>query len=527
MAYTWEDKSSRRCAVAQKGNSLLVTLPNRQTIQIDEEYFPINWAPKFTSDNAASRLWHRSLTFLPVITNVEGGWQIIERILKDFEQYIQADNEIIKIPSMDHSIAIQIRVLLDLTYRAKKTDTNTRNLTDTIRRILPAILQTGRAPGIRLPNNHGVMLSISLLLAATEFPQISNQSETEADAETAIHQIDAIFAADGVCNENTASYQRLYVTLLNELCILAEINAKLSQFSERFRRKYKEASTAFQQMLMPGGYVPPLGDGGLGRETELSPLPGTLISPINGLFVNSDDKYYLSVICGASSPVHKQMDDTSIFLSYYGRPLILDAGVLNYDVANPRAAKIRTQLGHSGLYFTGYDDKPLSYFNTGPKSGERRVKAKMKVDTHSDRFDLDCSYKLNGNYAQRTIRAYSPNSLELIDRVWSVGTTPAKARFLVDGSLSLNTKCGQIEAQDDDVWVRLTIAQDSRCDIKTAEVAWSIGKVSSCWMLEFEVPPGGRSHKISIEAGANSHHQANQTLVSGTRHPRSHPQSQI
>lgn len=500
--FQWADPSSLRCEAREAFGVVEVTLPNRATLRIDEEYFPINWKPVFMSDNASTRLWHRSLAYLPAISKLPEGWGLVERILVEFLQLISGDLTRARIPSMDHALAIQIRICHELRLRAKDAGAGREGLISVIDDLLPRLLRLAREPGMRVPNNHGVMLSVALLLISTQHPSLVSDGDAKADATVAMAQVDEIFDEDGLSHENTTSYQKLYVKLLQNLCKLASESERLKPFAIALTLAYERASVAYRRQLLPDGHVPPLGDGGMGKETQFDALPGKLISPRNGLFVHSDEHSYVSMICGARSPIHKQMDDTSIMMGTAGRLLVLDAGVQNYDAEDRGAASIRTQLGHSGLFFPRFDDKPLKYFNSGSELGARKVDASMTV-TPAEEFDqVICRYSLEGHTAERVARIASPTSVLLIDKAWSPNKESAVARFLLNGSLKLTSATGRLDGSDGSRWVRFLFSESAAIVVYSGLVSWSLSERTPCWIVEMEVPSGGRPSQIAIDVGS-------------------------
>ncbi|MGP9736655.1 hypothetical protein ACT3SQ_19140 [Brachybacterium sp. AOP42-C2-15] len=348
------------------------------------------------------------------------------------------------------------------------------------------------------------MLSVSLLLIAVHHPELVSDEDATNDAQIAIEQMETIFDHDGLSNENTASYQGLYVRLLKDLCELAGVSSRHAHAAQSFRQRYELASMAYQRLLLPDGHVPPLGDGGMGMEPRLTPAHGKFLSPPNGLYIHNTSDSYISVVCGARSSVHKQMDDTSIMMWTAGRLLVLDAGVQNYDAANIQAARIRTQPGHSGLFFPKFDDQPLKFFNSGGDNGGRRVDASMTINQDGPEDHILCEYTLNQHRALREIHTASPNAATITDQAWSPDGAPAVARFLLDGSLRLTSAIGQLEGSDGAVWVRLSFSASTKCEITSGLISWSLSERRQCWVIEIPVPAGGRRNKIMIETGSEA-----------------------
>lgn len=502
LVLRWTDPSSQRCDASAKPHGVEVSLPNRVKIELDDSYYPVDWSPQYASDNASSRLWHRSLTYLPALSEVPGGLAHTESILRDFAKFVSSKEGAIRVPSMDHALAIHIRVLHDLLERCSLGGSDFAQIGKLATELLPPLLSAAREPGVRVPNNHGVMLSVSLMLISVFRPSLVSDTDAASDAEVALDQIRTIFDSDGMSNENTASYQGLYVKLLRDLCDLAELSERHSRLAGDLSEAYERASMAYRRILLPDGQVPPLGDGGMGREIRFRPAPGKLVSCHNGLYVNSNEYSYIAITSGARSPVHKQMDDTSIMMWAFGRPVILDAGVQNYDASNREAASFRTQPGHSGLFFKKFDDRPLKYFNSGGKGGGRKVEASMVVSEGAEGDVIETRYELEGCTADRRILARSPSAVTLTDRVWSPDGAGAVSRFLVSGAFELHHQVGLLEARDGDVWLRLKFEPSASYVSSFSQVSWSLSNRTRCWVIEFPVASGGRPQVIDVEVGS-------------------------
>lgn len=496
------DASTLRCESMQVDCGAQVKLPNGATFVINDAYFPVDWRPQYDNDNATTKLWHRSLAYLPSLLKIDSGWKIVERILHDFLAFMKAgitSPRTVKMASFDHALAIQIRVCNELDARNRiKNEVNSQiaELIDELRLVL---LEFAREPGLRLKNNHGIMLSLALMQTAVLAPEIVSDSDAVEDARIAIDQLSDIIDDSGLTYENTPSYQGLYVRLLKQFMEAANNSSRLGSVAADFAGAYEIASNAYRRQLLPSGKVPPLGDGGVGIEPDLEPLLGKLISTPNGLYVSSNQLSYLSVICGARSPIHKQMDDTSILMEHAGRLLVLDAGVQDYDSANARGASIRTQRGHSGLYFAQFDDKPLSFFN--PESGVRRVDATMTVASSDGIDTISCEYKLDEYKVNRLITTASPDCLTVSDCCWSPDGASAVARFLLPAQLEFVPSEGALRASDDTHFVLFEHDSSSTYLIKDSYISWNLRNQEKCRVVEFPVRPGGLMSTIRISVG--------------------------
>ncbi|WP_404290808.1 heparinase II/III family protein [Glutamicibacter arilaitensis] len=500
----WSDASSKRCAVKNTNGHPQITLPNGVPFEIHDEFFPVDWNMEFSKDKAAARLWFRSLTYLPTVVTTQGDWLVTERVLADFLDFIEKgflNPAVIRMPSLDHALAIQIRVCCELYLRAKSQELQAKTIISLIDKILPILLELARKPRMRLNNNHGIMVSLALLQVAVFFPHLVPQVQAENDLVVTLEQLGTIIDEDGLSYENTPTYQGLFVRLLQDFTELSSMDPRLVVASEKYSLILGRVSTAYRRLLLPSGHVPPLGDGGLGREIDLLPLTGKFVSTDNGIYVNSNPDSYLSIICGARSAVHKQMDDTSFLLSHNEKLVVLDAGVYNYDPDNDIGAAIRTQRGHSGLYFPKFDLEPLSFFNNG--GSPRRVVADMEYVESDGRDSIQCEYILDGFRARRTFNVLSPTSFSLIDRCWAPDGSSGVSRFLLSDDMVLTFCNGLVEGSDNTNWIRIRVQPESKISIKRGVVSHSLKQRENCWVIENPVNPGGRPSIIEIEVGSN------------------------
>lgn len=497
----WADASTLRCSNTPSPNGTMITLPNGAAIEISTDFFPVNWHLEFEKDTGTSRLWYRSLAYIPSLLGSENGWPIVNQFLKSFLGFMQkgaADFSVIKMSSLDHALAIQIRVCCEIFSRADGEDCIDKvESRASIVEVMPLLAQFARLPGMRPNNNHGIMLSLALLQAAVTFPKIVSLEEARDDAAIGVEQLGSIFDEDGLSHENTPTYQGLYVRLLRDFTELSSMSPRMSQESARFSKVHTRASTAYRRMLLPDGRVPPIGDGGLGLERELTPLPGKFVSTDNGLYIHSNSDSYLAVICGARSPIHKQMDDTSVLMVHNGKFAILDAGIHNYDPNNPVGASIRTQQGHSGVFFTKFDHEPLKFFNSG--GSPRRVSATMEFSERDAQDHLVCEYTLENHRVRREVTTNSPTSMAIVDSCWSPDGSSAVARFLLSENMDLVSSNGLVEGKDGEINVKIQTQPGTRYRIRRGVISWTLKQRDQCWMVEVEIPSGGAGTAINIK----------------------------
>ncbi|PAT14688.1 hypothetical protein CKJ84_08035 [Corynebacterium sp. NML 120412] len=445
------DGSPDRWKVERSDSAWSITMPNSATITISSADPVVAFNGNFDADRDSTRLWVNSMRYATSILD-EGDEDTTWCLLSQLKNHVAVDP---RGPggefsgSLDHQYALQLRTLCDLrSWLLKRPWSRLSAERDEL--LCGSVLSIYKYVdelSLLRPNNHGVMLAISLLHSFYMFNDVS-RAKVDREGCIAIDQegeigpgavvtflnetFKEVFGDDGVANENTPIYQAFYLKLIKSITDFQ--SWAYGQEDESLGKLNARATTAYRHMLLPNRAVPPLGDGSYSQQSEYSPLFGLWASPENGLLTRSSDETFFSFTCGYRGVFHKQLDDSSIYLWHNGEALIQDAGLKSYDANDPVATSIRGQLGHSGLFFREFDgvraEKVTAY-----GAGTRLVEANMEFSNSvvAGAFQVRGRYGFRGVVAERLVTWLDEHSFLIRDSVESTrGEREAVSRFVLD-----------------------------------------------------------------------------------------------
>ena len=271
-------------------------------------------------------------------------------------------------------------------------------------------------------NNHGLMLIDALNGVALTFCESSVTFGRCAEELSRI--LDFVFGEDGFCNENSPAYHYLYIRLLRDICSKYESWLECAEFVIVARNYLKLIEGTMSQLVTQDGMIPPMGDSNPAA-SDFESVDGTHFSERVGLWIYKHDDIFLSFKCGFESLTHKHADDTSIILRYRGEDLITDAGTANFNYRDPKILGLRTQKGHSGVYFPRFDGvHPAKLYSSG-------YGAKSVLVTATDKT-VRGGYLISGNFlAHRHLSVMTPTRIRVDDHVSAIQPTRAVVRFIV------------------------------------------------------------------------------------------------
>lgn len=306
------------------------------------------------------------------------------------------------------------------------------------------------------PNNHGLMLLDSLIGVSL----ITTRSSVALDrAAVELERIfSSVFDKDGFCNENSPAYQHLYVRLTEGLITKYRDRAGCESIVEVAKRYLVLMSETMSQIVKQNGEIPPLGDSNPSRSKYRS-IDGTFFSERVGLWIYKDADLYLTFVCGFESLTHKHADDTSITLRYRGEDLITDAGTASYNYSDPRILGLRTQKGHSGIYFTRFDDyHPAKLYGRG-------VEAKSAMVT-ATKASVRGGYMISGNHlAHRHVLVLSPTRIRVEDHTSSLPKSKTVTRFITPPEIEIKLEPNGFWLLGAKVAARVTFSEKVRSTV--------------------------------------------------------------
>lgn len=461
----FEDGSPQRWSVNKSGDAWTLGFPNGAVQNVSRSEPKFDWMGQFAVDSDSTRLWFNSLRYLVDIID-EGDVVFAISALESFHahqlEYRDRPREVFS-GSIDHQCALQLRTCCEVSaWQAQNPDLlgveENLALDALLGGIVANIRNLVNELDLLQPNNHGIMLGIAALHSSYFFPEPTETTDEQATyVDFLYNSLSSILGSDGLADENTVIYQAFYVRLLSE--ITRFLDWVSSNSSTKFILLSELASTALSQLLLPNNDVPPIGDGVGAGQSKHKSTPGTWQSRENGIFVHSTNSSYVSFICGFRGVFHKQMDDTSLIVWHNGKYLIQDAGLASYDKKDKIAVSLRTQLGHSGLFFEEFDDvlaeKVVSY---GART--RLVQSRMSPFSQSNDGSLTVKgvVDFRRTRVERTLTLIGENTLYIRDVVQ--GNSEAKSavsRFLLDpkADVSFNSD-GSVIVRNGGSWLRLS-----------------------------------------------------------------------
>jgi hypothetical protein len=423
-----------------------MALPNRVTVKL-----PANaehWLQTDFEQPQSTLLWLHSLGFAPSLIQREDSITDVLRVLDSYWAFtVSARSQHVRsfMTSYDHCVAVRVRTLCMVAAILKSRD---HAVPRSLVRIVANDLEWARDPENVKPNNPGMMLCAAVLHAAVVFPGlVGSESELARTAEgNLIRIILGAFDESGVCLENTPSYHAFYLRFMRELLSFATEYRPDGSLHSTLTPLVDNATKALELLVWHDGTLPPIGDSGAER-TSLESRNGTLFAPDAGFYVRKSSNAYFSIRSGYSSSVHKHCDDTAITLRVGDRTLLLDGGMFNYDWQDERTVAVKSQRGHSGVFFERYDQfYPAALY----RPGAERVRSRMEREQRRVDEDLiKCWAQYDGTHTVERVVRVTDGALSIEDRFESPGDDHALQRFLVplDASIEMSSGCIRLDTE--------------------------------------------------------------------------------
>ena len=288
-------------------------------------------------------------------------------------------------------------------------------------------------------NNHGLMGSIALLHSSIQF---GDAPYSKAYLDVATRRIIELgkssFDRDGLCNENTIGYHNFNVSCYRSLLEFGKHHGLSETLIKFLEDLILRATKALEFCVWQDGSIPPIGDSPVYRlKIPSRNEPHCFFE--SGFAVVKNDDLYLSILCGAPTEIHKQVDDSSITLRFMNRDILVDAGSYLYDRTDPHRRCVESSLGHSGLFLKEFDGLLRSEFlrKFGPVSGKIE-----RFEEGVDGVRIQCVYSVsNGRTVfTRHIFVCWPDEVAIVDSVElseGAGSPETVQRFLFGPTLDV------------------------------------------------------------------------------------------
>ena len=385
----------------------------------------VQWEKTFATQTNSSRMYLFSLASIGKLLstfqkkNDTGALQFAVVALNSFLNYSSKPDRqsyIGRISSADHSAATRVRVLIKfLQVMRERQDADYGLLIrvcDCLRYWSDWLSQAKNYT----KNNHGLMGAIALLHSAVQF---GSSPHSRAYLDVATERILELgttsFDRDGLCNENTIGYHNYNLHLyrgLVDFCKNYDLSETLVNFLEE---TILRATKALEFCIWQDGFIPPLGDSEIYRANIASRNESRCFYE-SGFAVVKNDDLYVSILCGAPTETHKQVDDSSMTLRFMNRDILIDGGSYLYDKTDPYRRCVASSLGHSGVFLKEFDGLVRSEFRRqyGPVSGKIE-----RFEESEEGVRIKCRYSVGdgGAVFVRNIFVCWPDEVAIVDSV--------------------------------------------------------------------------------------------------------------
>ncbi|THJ23344.1 MAG: hypothetical protein CAF45_008085 [Nitrospira sp. CG24E] len=321
-----------------------------------------------------------------------------------------------RIPSADHSAAIRVRVLIKFIQVMRERQDADYTLLMKVCDCLKYWSDWLSRDKHFSKNNHGLMGSIALLHSAIQFGATPHSSTYLEVATSRIFELGrSSFDRDGLCNENTIGYHNFNVKLYRGLVVFCK-HYRLSETLINFLEEtILRATRALEFCIWQDGSIPPLGDSAVYRTKAVSRNKPRCFYE-SGFAVVKNDDLYLSILCGAPTETHKQVDDSSMTLRFMNRDILIDGGSYTFDRTDPYRRCVASSLGHSGVFLKEFDGLLRREYlrKFGPVSGKIE-----RFEESDEGVRVSCRYSVRNDLAvfTRNIFVCWPDEVAIVDSV--------------------------------------------------------------------------------------------------------------
>lgn len=362
--------------------------------------------------SASEIMWLYSLGWLTSYTLLESfDKKVVIKYLSDFLNGLENEklSGIYRISSFDHCAASRIRYLC-MIFSISKDNEEIKKL---VIKILDKEINWFSNLSNVAQNNHGMMLCISVFHAAIFLGKEKLENELN-NALTWLEDIlDNVVPENGYVAENTIGYHDFYYKFIkNQLKFFDEFYKDV-EIHDYLHELFKDVELALFKVVTPQGNIPPLGQCGF-YPTKYKSIEGTHFFKEQGFLVRKDNENYFSYTCGSFSDVHKQLDNTSIYLKLENQEIFIDSGLGTYNEREPRSAAINGQRGHTGAFFKALDNEHRHLFLTSKELKD----VNSSIELLSNIIDSNYNFKFKEyTYSvSRKIIFESFYSFSIIDR---------------------------------------------------------------------------------------------------------------
>ena len=283
------------------------------------------------------------------------------------------------------------------------------------------------------------MGSIALLHSAVQFGTAPYASAYLDVATNRIIELgNSSFDREGLCNENSIGYHNFNLHCYRGLLVFCKHYGLSETLVTFLQDLILRATKALEFCIWQDGSIPPIGDSQV-YQLKIASRNEPRCFYESGFAVVKNDELYLSILCGARTEIHKQVDDSSITLRFMNRDILIDGGAYLYDQADPHRRCVESSLGHSGVFLKEFDGLLRSEFRKqfGPVSGKID-----RFEENNDGVRVRCVYSVGNGSAIfiRNIFVCWSNEVAIVDSVefsQGAGSPETVQRFLFGPTLDV------------------------------------------------------------------------------------------
>jgi hypothetical protein len=385
----------------------------------------VQWDKKFATQANSSIMYLLSLAPIARLLstfqkrNDAGALQLAVVALNSFLDYSSNPgrrSSIGRIGSADHSAAIRVRVLIKFIQVLRERQDDDYALLIRVCDCLKYWSDWLAEDKHYTRNNHGLMGSIALLHSVVQFGSTPHsRAYLDVATERIMELGKSSFDRNGLCNENTIGYHSYNVNLyrgLVDFCKHYGLSVTLINFLEE---TILRATRALEFCVWQDGSIPPIGDSAV-YPTKTASRNKPQCFHESGFAVVKNNDLYVSILCGAPTETHKQVDDSSMTLRFMNRDILIDGGSYLYDTSDPYRRCIASSLGHSGIFPKEFDGllRKEVLRKYGLVSGKIE-----RFEESDDGVRVTCRYSVGDGHAMfaRSIFVCWPDEVAIVDTI--------------------------------------------------------------------------------------------------------------
>lgn len=323
--------------------------------------------------------------------------------------------------------------------------------------------------------NHGfdqamIALTIGLMFERDEFEpyRVKNRERLK-------DEVNFAFTNQGVHKENSPGYQKMMLTRLKQLRVLAQFGENnISQMVECY---INNAEDFLRVITLPNGYLPMIGDtrggdeGLLYQQTkkvdvlDYSASGYVIIRGFDGL----DKEFFILFKNTHESNYHRHDDDMMIYLFYDGEVVLGDGGLYKHQEEDDRRKHLRSHFSHSVPYLR----------KKAVRNKDRLLEAPSIL--REGEFEFTMTSTMFDIRIKRNIEVRCDSALEILinDSLEGDSFEPIWANFFMEKKNPINIRESSLEVRFSSFTSVFNYLNSSQILLEAGHVEGSIGSIVS------------------------------------------------